>query len=29
MLKRNMTKKEWDRFVAKDIPYRKTCEDIE
>ena len=28
-IKRNMTKKEWDRFVAKDIPYRKTCTNIE
>ncbi|MEZ4937814.1 MAG: hypothetical protein R2799_09505, partial [Crocinitomicaceae bacterium] len=28
LLKRNMTQKEWERFVAKDIPYRKTCESI-
>jgi outer membrane protein assembly factor BamB/energy-coupling factor transporter ATP-binding protein EcfA2 len=28
-IKRNMTEKEWNRFVAKDIPYRKTCENIE
>lgn len=28
-IKRNMTQKEWERFVAKDIPYRKTCTNIE
>ncbi len=25
-LMRNMTQKEWERYVAKDIEYRKTCE---
>ncbi len=25
-LKRNMTQKEWEKYVAKDIPYEKTCD---
>ncbi len=27
-MKRNFSKKEWKRFVAKDITYEKTCEDM-
>jgi WD40 repeat protein len=26
VLKRNMTKAEWEKYVAPDIPYEKTCE---
>ena len=28
LISRNLTEKEWKRFVAKDIEYEKTCPSI-